>query len=119
MSTKVKPMKRRTFLASSLTASSLLGATGGKSLAAAFSDNDRLSPDTPKPEYYELRLYHLRRGPKVKLVNDFFREVALPAMSRQGIGPVGFFDVMIGPDTPTLYMLIPHKSLDSFATATA
>jgi len=113
-------MKRRTFLAASLTASSLIKVSRSESLAASFSASDTIiGPDTPKPEYYELRLYHLRRGAKVKVVNDFFREVALPAMSRNGIGPVGFFDVMIGPDNPTLYMLIPHKSLDSFATATA
>ena len=110
-------MKRRNFLASSLAASSLIGSKWSESLAALSSAT--VSPDTPKPEYYELRLYHLRRGAKPKLVNDFFRDVALPAMNRNGIAPVGFFDVMIGPDNPTLYMLTPHKSLESFATASA
>ncbi len=38
-------------------------------------------------------------------------------MKRAGIGPVGFFNIFIGPDSPTLYMLIPHKSLESFAVA--
>jgi hypothetical protein len=112
-------MKRRNFLASSLAASSLVGSQWRESLAATFLSGGMVLPDTPKPEYYELRLYHLRRGAKPKLVNDFFRDVALPAMKRNALGPVGFFDVMIGPDSPTLYMLIPHKSLDSFATASA
>lgn len=88
-------------------------------MASSLLNSETLSPAPPKPEYYELRLYHLRRGPKVKLVNDFFREVALPAMNRNGLNPIGFFDVMIGPDNPTLYVLIPHKSMESFATASA
>jgi hypothetical protein len=112
-------MKRRNFLAASLSASAMLGVNGRASLASTLTANENLSSQTVKPEYYELRLYHLRRGPKVKLINDFFREAALPAMNRNGMNPVGCFDVMIGPDSPTLYVLIPHKSLDSFATAGA
>ncbi len=112
-------MNRRKFLTSSLAVSSLINSNPCESLAGPFLSSGTVSPDTPKPEYYELRLYHLRRGAKPKLVNDFFREVALPAMNRNALGPIGFFDVMIGPDNPTLYVLIPHKSLDSFATASA
>jgi hypothetical protein len=112
-------MKRRNFLASAIAASSMLGVKGSETLANTFLSSETLSPQTAKPEYYELRRYHLRRGPKVKVMNDFFREAALPAMNRNGMNPVGVFDVMIGPDNPTLYVLIPHKSLDSFATAGA
>ncbi|MEJ7618455.1 MAG: NIPSNAP family protein [Pyrinomonadaceae bacterium] len=113
-------MKRRRFVTSSLAASSgLLAATTPHTAAAAAAKHSLQESAQPQPEYYELRLYHLRRGPKVKLVDDFFREVALPAMRRAGLGPVGFFNVAIGPDSPTLYMLIPHKSMESFATASA
>lgn len=70
------------------------------------------------PEYYELRLYHLRFG-KEKLINDFFREVWLPAMKRQGGGSIGVFNVMAGPDSPTLYVLIPYKSLDAVSATAA
>jgi hypothetical protein len=52
-------------------------------------------------------------------MHDFFREVALPAMTRNGLGPIGIFDVLVGPDSPTIYMLIPHKSIESVATASA
>ena len=74
--------------------------------------------DKTKPEYYELRLYHLRFG-KEKLIRDFLREVWLPAMKRQGSGPIGVFSVIAGPDSPSLYVLIPHKSLDSVHMTTA
>jgi len=102
-------MKRRAFLKSSITAA------GVGTLAGAF---DAAAADAPTArEYYELRLYHLRRGPKQKLFDDFYKDAAIPALNRAGVGPVGVFSVMTGPDSPTMYVLMPHKSLESFAAA--
>ncbi len=53
----------------------------------------------------------------MKRFDDFYREAALPAMNRAGLGPVGVFSVMTGPDSPTMYVLLPHASAESFATA--
>jgi hypothetical protein len=106
-------MKRREFLASSLAAS--VAASAPLSALTAGQEGS----DPPAPEYYELRLYHLRRGPQQKGMDAFLREAALPAAKRIGIGPVGVFNVMMGPDSPTLYVLIPYASLESFATAGA
>ena len=39
-------------------------------------------------------------------------------MNRIGVGPIGVFGVSTGPDSPSMYVLIPHKSIESFATAT-
>lgn len=107
-------MKRRNFLASSLAASCVVGASSMNEIVAA---NQR--DDAAQREYYELRLYHLRRNPKSKseMIDNYFGGVALPAMKRAGVGPVGFFNVMIGPDSPTLYVLLTHKTLESVATA--
>jgi hypothetical protein len=105
-------MTRRKFLKSSV---AVAGATG---LHAALAEEPAAKPVKTSPEFYELRLYHLRRGPKTKLFDDFFRDASLPAMNRAGIGPVGVFTVMFGPDSPTYYVLMPHASLESFATAT-
>jgi hypothetical protein len=104
-------MKRRVFLKSSLVA------TGAGTLAAMMNSSAAEKNEGASREFYELRLYHLRRGPKQKLFDQFYREAAIPAMSRAGIGPVGVFGVISGPDNPTMYVLIPHKSLESFATA--
>ncbi|HEX4645273.1 MAG TPA: NIPSNAP family protein, partial [Verrucomicrobiae bacterium] len=104
-------MKRREFLKSSAAATSVGTLTALLDAAAA-----EKKPDAPR-EFYELRLYHLRRGPKQKLFDDFYRSAAIPAMNRAGIQPVGVFNVMFGPDSPTMYVLMPHKSLESFATA--
>jgi NIPSNAP len=104
-------MNRRQFLkTTALTASSSAALSQGFARAAEASDTPR--------EFYELRLYHLRRGPKQRLFDDFYREAAIPAMNRIGLGPIGVFSVSIGPDSPTMYVLIPHKTIESFATAT-
>ena len=103
-------MKRREFIQSAVAASAV-GLTQSMTRAADSSEK-------PSREFYELRLYHLRRGPKQKLFDDFYREAAIPAMNRIGLGPIGVFNVMTGPDSPTAYVLIPHKSFESFATAT-
>ncbi|UCG56755.1 MAG: NIPSNAP family protein, partial [Phycisphaerales bacterium] len=47
------------------------------------------------------------------------REVGIGAMNRIGIGPVGVFNVMYGPNSPSLYVLMVHKSLESVVTASA
>jgi hypothetical protein len=104
-------MERRKFLTSSL-AASLAAGVKESNFATAQEKSDK-----SQPEYYELRLYHLRRGPKTKLFDDFYREAAIPAMNRNGISPVGVFSVMFGPDNPTMYVLLPHKTIESFVTA--
>ena len=105
-------MKRRQFLKSSLAAASVTSAAAALTSAAAEK------ADKAPREFYELRLYHLRRGPKQKLFDQFYRDAALPAWNRAGVGPVGVFNVMTGPDSPTVYVLLPHKSMESMATAT-
>jgi hypothetical protein len=104
-------MKRRDFLKTAATVTAAAGLTQTRSMAAD-------TPENATREFYELRLYHLRRGPKQKLFDDFYREGAIPAMNRIGLGPIGVFSVMTGPDSPTMYVLIPHKAFESFTTAT-
>jgi len=73
----------------------------------------------PGREFYELRLYHLRQGPMLKRFDDFYREVGVPAWNRAGVANVGVFDLAVGPDAPTKYVLLPFKSPDILAAAHA
>lgn len=66
-------------------------------------------------EYYELRRYTLRRGPAQAIVNTYLERAFLPACQRAGTGPVGVFNVSIGPNSPSVYVLISHESADAFA----
>jgi hypothetical protein len=95
-------MKRRDFMA----AASIAPLTGVSSLTAAGAKDS-------KQQYFEFRQYHLNVGSKKNMVGDFLREVGIPAMNRIGIGPVGVFNAMYGPNSPTLYVLMVHKSLNT------
>jgi hypothetical protein len=96
-------VKRREFVCATL-------ATGGAILTSPLAAQEKPA------EFYELRKYHLRRGPAQTLVDTYFRTAALPALQRAGAGPVGVFSLMIGPDSPSVYVLIVHKSLDAFGS---
>jgi len=94
-------MTRRTFLASPMVAAPFMASPQGEVQAA---------------EYYELRVYHARRGRQHDALSEFFQGAWLPAMTRLGIAPVGVFEVMVGPGNPSIYLLIPFKSLEGLAT---
>lgn len=104
-------MKRREFLKSTLAAGAVAATAGTLARAAE-------TPAAAGPrEFYELRQYHLRQGPMLKRFDEFYRDIALPAWNRAGVATVGVFDVMIGPDQPTKYVLLPFKSWEAMATA--
>src|SRR5690349_5706404 len=98
-------MQRREFLAASALASGVTMAASTASAAAA-----------PENEYYELRRYQLLYGPKQERFHDFLSKVAIPAMNRLGVGPVGVFYIVYGVSSSHLYVLLPHPNLGSVAT---
>src|SRR5258708_25590321 len=104
-------MERRKFLASSLAASAL-AATNAISYAGAAQG----AMQGKGREFYQLRRYHLNSGPQRKLCDDFFRDALLPALNRLAISPVGVFDLSIGPETPSIYVLMPGLSAETLAT---
>jgi hypothetical protein len=105
-------VQRRRFLASSLAASSMaMDVSSGRVQAAP-----QVSGGETR-EYYELRRYHLQSGPQQKLTNSFTADALIPALNRMGMKPIGAFDLYIGPETPSLYVLIPSKSLETLVNA--
>jgi NIPSNAP len=111
-------VQRRMFLTSSLAAAAL-----GTAPAGAAADA-RLQGASSRPEgkaryFFELRRYRLNSGPQQKLCDDFFRGALIPALNRLNITPVGVFNVTIGPDSPTIFVLMPSLSLEALVTAEA
>lgn len=106
-------MKRREFLKTSLTVSTLAGlSTAGLNVPAAESgDGGR--------EFYELRIYRLKSGAKTDSLDSFLESAAIPAFNRLGIKPVGVFTERESKEAPALYVLIPYPSLASFSEAVA
>src|SRR5665213_2965630 len=104
-------MERRTFLASTLAASALAVTSPGSALEAA-----QATMSTKGREFYQLRRYHINAGPQKKLCDDYFRDALIPALNRLSISPVGVFDLSIGPETPTMYVLMPGPAAEGLAT---
>jgi hypothetical protein len=105
-------MHRRKFLASSLAASASAAIAPAQALTGEEERNSGR-------EYYLLRRYDLRSGPQVKLANQFFRDAFIPTANRLGITPVGVFNLVLGPQTPALYALLPSASLTLLANLDA
>jgi len=100
-------MERRDFLTASLATSAL-----------AFANQATGQTPSSKPrEYYEIRRYHLQTGPQIKLTDSYIPDALIPALNRMGIAPVGAFHLDIGPDTPTLYLLLPCSKLETLVSA--
>jgi len=64
-------------------------------------------------DYYELRRYQLRNGPQARRLDDFLRDLAIPALNLYGVQPVGVFSALLGDAIPGVYALLRHKSMDS------
>jgi hypothetical protein len=101
-------MKRRGFLVSSLAASTLAGV-----MPSAEGMSAGAEPVSAEREYYELRRYRLRRGRQQQTIDEFFRDAAIPALNRLGIKPVGVFNTVIGPESPSLYVVVPCSSVEA------
>ncbi len=99
-------MRRRDFMAASLLAG--LAPLGHRAEAA---------DDSLGREYYELRHYRLASKAKRNGLCSFLGEVAVPALNRIGIEPVGVFRPAEDEKTD-VYVLLPHQSSASFLTLT-
>jgi hypothetical protein len=67
--------------------------------------------------FYELRVYELRNDLQPARINEFFQNQFLPTMKRQGLGPIGCFNVIAGLNSPALVVLIDYKSLAEMQSA--
>ncbi|MBD3374950.1 NIPSNAP family containing protein [candidate division KSB1 bacterium] len=98
-------MKRRDFLT----------AAGAASVAAWGMPSARAATGEPR-QFIELREYEMMLGGGKKRLQNFIEKAAIPAWNRLGIQPVGVFTPRYGQNRPTLYVLLPHPTLESVAT---
>jgi hypothetical protein len=105
-------VQRRQFLTSSLAGSALaIETSAGYLRAGAQAANGK------SREYYELRRYSLQSGPQRKLADGFLHDALIPGLNRLGVAPVGVFTVDVGPESPSLYVLMPSASVETLVTA--
>jgi len=105
-------VNRRRFLANSLAASAFSIAELASAEAAAPA-----AAQSKSRQYYELRTYSLRSGRQSQITGQYVSGALIPALNRLGISPVGAFNLTFGPDTPTLYLLLPCERLDTLVNA--
>jgi hypothetical protein len=67
-------------------------------------------------QYIELRRYHLIPGASQRAFGTFMGDVAIPAMNRAGVGPIGAFTITYGENAPSLILVMTHKTLDTAMT---
>ena len=102
-------MKRRSFVKASI----LTSAAG-----ALIPQISMASENSAKggQEFYELRVYSLKNEQQQKLVEDYFKNAAIPALNRIGNKNIGVFTELKPAGQTKLYALIPYSSLDDFLT---
>ena len=66
-------------------------------------------------QYLEFRTYHLSSANEMPQVDAYLEKGLLPALQRQGIGPVGVFTDETPEGAPGVYLLIPFDSINQFS----
>lgn len=94
-------MKRREFMA----VTSLAGLGSLPTLTSA--------ADQDESHFIEWRHYIGPYSDGRKRMLDFLRDAAVPAWNRLGLTPIGVFTVLYGPNQSSVYVLLPHKTVDS------
>ncbi len=100
-------MKRKEFLTSA-------GLLGVMPFVSGMSNGQSEKKDGN--QFVELIKYHLHTGARKSMVADFYKNVAIPALNRIGISKVGVFSPVYGPDNLTLFVMIPHESMEAVYT---
>ncbi len=108
-------MKRRDFFAASAVAG--LGIQGMAGMASA-------ATSAAGKDFLALSTFHFASTAKLEAFDQFLADAAIPAMNRAGVEPVGVFRLFkddnpklnLEADGLELFILLPHKSLDSVAT---
>jgi len=98
-------MNRRSFLGTSVLAAAPAVLTGA---------------ETPN-QYIELRFYDLHNGTanQRQRLTQFLEQHHLPMTKRLGVGPVGYFEVYLGPDMPKIVTVASYSSLGDIETRRA
>ena len=70
-----------------------------------------------KRSFFELRYYRMRSGPQVDRTTRYLQRGWLPAAQRAGIGPLGFFNCVVGPQSPFILSLASYPSMAAMEAA--
>jgi len=101
-------MKRRSFVKATLMTGSLAGIM--PAALNAMKNKEKMT----KQEFYELRVYSLKNEAQQKLVEDYYKNAAMPALNRLGSSNIGVFTEMKPTGQTKIYVIIPYSSANDF-----
>ncbi|MDB5117263.1 MAG: family containing protein [Mucilaginibacter sp.] len=101
-------MKRRSFVKTSV----LTGAAAA--IMPAISRAAIENAKNTDMEFYELRIYSFKNDTQQSLVENYFKNAAIPALNRLGIKHVGVFTELKPTGQTRIFVITPYKSLDDF-----
>jgi hypothetical protein len=98
-------MKRRSFVKSTI-----IGSAAATILPTVSNATNHINPGM-ETEYYELRVYTLKNETQQKLVEDYLRDAAIPALNRAGVKHIGVFTELKPAGQTKIYTLAQYNSL--------
>jgi hypothetical protein len=106
-------LQRRDFI------TSVIGGLTAAGVTEAAAGSGQAPVPGGAPEFYAWQHYILRSGTQQQRMAEFLGKAAIPALNRLGHQPIGAFEVVAGAITPSIFVLVPLRSLDALASMEA
>ena len=89
------------------------------SLTFAVRSESAVAQTAKSQEFYELRIYRIFDFEKQAVAETYLSTALMPALKRQGIGPVGVFVNQADENDHSVFMLIPFSNIEQFTQLNA
>jgi NIPSNAP len=106
-------MKRRSFVKASLVTGAAATIIPSASMASSVTNQHK-----SESQLYELRIYTLKNDTQQKLVEDYLKNAAIPALNRLGVKNVGVFTELKPAGQTKIYVLSPYNNMADFMHVT-
>ena len=66
--------------------------------------------------YFEFFYIHMQNGSQTARMSKWLENGLMPICQKHGFGPMGFFNVAVGPNLPTALIIFSYPSLTEMET---
>lgn len=89
---------------------------GSATMLAATLKASATNTEKIQQEYYELRVYMLKNDAQQKLVEDYYKNAAIPALNKLGVKHVGVFTELKPAGQTKIFVLVAYNSIEHVAS---